>query len=360
MQTFRVTVPTTADVERIAEIQDPALRNLLITACYHELSAATAARLDGVANWCTFATWASRQAGTTIRGADLEAAFEQRAGTHVRRLAELAQRYSADVARNVLVIRQLIARQRPLRRAADAVARGNLKVFAEIGREFARYLADGQPPAQPERLHQAFGAYNEALAMSAGPRRSQLILYANLLIGFHEQTRLQPEIREALDSARAELDALRPLLIRNLLPGWWQRMRGAIARMIGRPLPIDVMIGQFIAQLCDELRELITAEMMTLRLPTGDLRLGRDMRTAYPVALHDLDYAPLLALLASPDIAASAPHPAERDWSDFPYRMYFIARLFRAWQERAELLQAPYSPAQLGEMRAGRMPAPPL
>jgi hypothetical protein len=360
MQTFRVTVPTTTDVERIAGMQNPALRNLSITACYHELSAAMHARLGAAANWCTFATWASRQAGVTIRGEDLPVAFEQRVSAHVRLLAQAAERYSADVARNVRVIRDIIARQRPLQRSADAVARGNLKVFAEIGREFARYLADGEPPREPPRLHQAFRAYADALQTSDAVRRSQLVYYANLLIGYHEQTRLQPEIREALDSARDELMRMRPLLLKHLLPGWWLRMRTALARMIGRKMPIDVMIDQFIDNVCDELREIVTAELMTLRLPTGNLRLGHDMPATYPDPLRHLDYTPLTELLASRDIAASAPRRDERDWSDFPYRMYFIAKLFRAWQEQPELLQAPYTPAQLADLHAGRLPAPPL
>ncbi len=62
--------PTTADVDRIAAVSDPVIRNLQITQAYHELAAAVAARVGG-ANWCTFATWASKQAGQTIRKEDL-------------------------------------------------------------------------------------------------------------------------------------------------------------------------------------------------------------------------------------------------------------------------------------------------
>lgn len=65
------TIPTIADVEAIAAIVDPVIRNLRITQCYHELSAVHAGRCSPGANWCTFATWASRQAGQTIRKEDL-------------------------------------------------------------------------------------------------------------------------------------------------------------------------------------------------------------------------------------------------------------------------------------------------
>ncbi len=71
-------MPTVADVERIAALGDPVSRNLQITQCYSELSRLFAARTGGgPANWCTFATWASKQAGQTIRKEDLQRAFER-------------------------------------------------------------------------------------------------------------------------------------------------------------------------------------------------------------------------------------------------------------------------------------------
>jgi hypothetical protein len=73
-----VSAPTVAHVERVASHNDPVVRNLQITQCYHELSRALAARTGGApGNWCTFATWASKQAGQTIRKEDLARAFER-------------------------------------------------------------------------------------------------------------------------------------------------------------------------------------------------------------------------------------------------------------------------------------------
>ena len=105
-------------------------------------------------------------------------------------------------------------------RASDAVARGNRKVFEEIGREFARFLAlpptelatfperlrPGDPPDGQEYLRQAFTAYAAAFHESDPKARAELILFANLAIGWHEQTRLQPEIVEALDAPFAGAD----------------------------------------------------------------------------------------------------------------------------------------------------------
>ena len=65
------TSPQVEDVDRIAATANPVIRNLEITEAYAELTAAMRARTGGAADWCTFATWASRQAGRTIRGEDL-------------------------------------------------------------------------------------------------------------------------------------------------------------------------------------------------------------------------------------------------------------------------------------------------
>ena len=53
-------------IERIAALDNPLLRNVMITQCYCELSASFAEHMGPGANWCTFATWASKQAGQTM------------------------------------------------------------------------------------------------------------------------------------------------------------------------------------------------------------------------------------------------------------------------------------------------------
>jgi len=44
-------IPTVAEVDRIAALADPVLRNLQITQCYHELALTMAARTGVCANW---------------------------------------------------------------------------------------------------------------------------------------------------------------------------------------------------------------------------------------------------------------------------------------------------------------------
>jgi hypothetical protein len=62
--------PGTLEVKAIVAIGDAVIRNLSADG-YARLLAAIRSHVGEHANWCTFATWASRQAGCTIRGEDL-------------------------------------------------------------------------------------------------------------------------------------------------------------------------------------------------------------------------------------------------------------------------------------------------
>jgi hypothetical protein len=318
--------PGVDEVEQIAGLPDPVIRNLRITECYSRLAAAVEA--DG-ANWCTFATWASRQAGRTIRGEDMLAALKLELGRDAQLLHPLDSFWRAVVRRGLFNRASALGRcvwslHTPLDAfplASEAVARGNRKVFAEIGLEFARYLAldfgtfiAGCP--DPE-LQQAF-----AHLETGDP---ELMILANLEIGLHEQARLQPEIRAALDAALAP-------------------EQGLLKRILGRPL--QRRLERFA-------REAITRSLMVLSLPGTTLFLGRDLAMAMPAASN----AELLALLGRYEPVPPAPDDCgARDWSVLDQRMHYIAHLFRGFHDRGELATAPFTPAQVEQIRAGKVP----
>ncbi|HWQ83790.1 MAG TPA: hypothetical protein VN363_04440, partial [Anaerolineales bacterium] len=145
--------PGISDIERITAIEDPVLRNLQITQCYYELGRALAERTGGNANWCTFATWASKQAGQTIRKEDLGRTFEAALGSEenvregLNKLKEAVSRLGKEL--NIQELLRLIWKaydpQAIFERSSAAVGRGNLKVFAEIGREFGRFIEECLP-----------------------------------------------------------------------------------------------------------------------------------------------------------------------------------------------------------------------
>src|SRR3954463_1682088 len=87
----RAAPPDVAQAKRIAAIENPVIRNLEITECYAQLATGMAIRAPACSNWCTYATWASRQAGATIRGEDLVVELERELG----RDAELAHPFAS-------------------------------------------------------------------------------------------------------------------------------------------------------------------------------------------------------------------------------------------------------------------------
>jgi hypothetical protein len=379
-----VSVPTVSEVEQIGAISDPIVRNLRITQCYHDLSRAVAERVAPGANWCTFATWASRQAGQTIRGEDFARTADDVLGSHevgavATDIVRLSIRTERALTRETVLetVRRVTDVEAALRRASDAVAVGNRKVFVEIGREFARWrgtaaatgspddaataafcntLRGGEPPDGQRLLREAFAAYGAACRAPNDRERATLLLFGNLLVGFHEQTRLQPEIQASLD-AGLDADAVRAALLPLVMPGVWLRTRAQISRLTGRPMPADIAIDALVAAVRRRMRLVITDLLMTLRMPGVVVHLGRDVRGEFPPELREIEHQPLRALLASIDPTPNATTGSgATDWANLRERMRFIAELFRCWHAKPELFTAPYSAAQVADMRMGRRP----
>ena len=373
--------PTPEEVGRIVAIGNPVLRNLEITHCYARLSAAMTQRTGRCANWCTFATWASRQAGRTIRGEDLIETLRARLHQGPQFLHPLASLGRVLLRKGLFdpqsrlgrVTAQLHTPFDVFERTSEVVARGNRKVFEEIGLEFARYLQEvppdagaespallafldglrpGEPPDGQRLLRQAFTRYAGAAAPAPDePPRAQQLLLANLEIGMHEQTRLQPEIRESLDAPYAVKRDLGERLVRALLP-WWRR---PVPRVMAAP--IGAAGARARRGIADLLREIITRSLTVLSLPGRVLHLGENIDEPNPPVLAQLTDPELTALLQRVEPAAPLPDDAgARDWSDFDQRMHYIAHLFRAFHVHDELLGAPFTNEQIAQFSAGTVP----
>jgi hypothetical protein len=369
------------EIETIAAMQNPPIRNLQITHAYHRLSASFAAVTGAGANWCTFAVWASRQAGKTIRGEDLLLTIGRALqkppkvtsfATSAWRRVFLAALEQPDTRRS-RVLR--ILAEGAFARASVAVARGNLKVFEEIAREFARFLPlcgtgrvepqalatfaselkPGDPPDGQEYLRRAFSHYARALEVTDSQVRAELLLLANLEIGLHEQTRLQPEILEALEApfeATMELGRRLLLVIAPGSRGWRGLFRAPAAALVGG-MGRTAQLG-----LRSLLRHLITDSLMTLGVAGENIHLGRDLRGDFPDSLREPVDSELTELLKRFEAAADDPDGAGADdWSVLQERMTLICRLFRLRHETASLLQAPFTPEQVLAFQAGRLPS---
>ena len=384
---------TPEDVDRIVAMADPVMRNLAITQAYHELSADVAARLGPVATWCTFATWASKQAGRTIRKEDLERSLETmflaspvaaRAGHEVE--AE-ARRFGSNlpIGASLSSLWAVVDPEGALDRVSAAVARGNLKVFEEIGREFARFdvecgadshvggenldrfverLRPGEPPDGQRYLRQAFSRYHRARFEVDPVTRAQLVLLANVEIGFHEQTRLQPEIAEALDAGVVDPRDVRDRIIGALFRRSARliRLRLSIARLIRRRTPLDVAVDALVDETRRVVRQVLTRHLMSIQLGSAvRLQLGEDIGAGFPDSLREIVLPDLRALLDRIDPTRDSQlESGAVDWADLGDRVHFIAEMFRCFQESPFLFETPFTTAQLEQLNAGERPADPL
>ena len=386
-----MSTPTVDEVDRIARLNDPIVRNLQITQCYYEISQSTTRITNVSANWCTFAIWASKQAGQTIRKEDLVRAFEER--VHVSDEISGILEDLVGLLRTVdKRLEGLEPREEILRalnpaaafaRAADAVARGNKKVFEEIGREFARFFATfhddsafdadktahfcaelrgGEPPDGQQLLRAAFTAYAQARFQSAAKARTELMLLANLLVGFHEQVRLQPEITEALNAPLENSEQLKRNWLAVLLPDVGLRARPRTTKLLGRGLPLDRALDRLAGAANRLVRQVITEHLMTLRLPGSEvLRLGRDLRAPFPPVLQQISNPKLKEFLARTDVTPNnLSESGAADWGDFNERMHFITDFFRAYQEQPRMFETPFTLEQAAVLNSGRLPHGPL
>ena len=358
------------EVQRIVAIESPVVRNLEITYGYSRLAAAAATRIGAGANWCTYATWASRQAGGTIRGDDLLADLERRLGQGRWVLHPIATLWRKLLRRGLFDPKTRLGRLTAelhtpfdaFELASDAVSRGNLKVFEEIGLQFARYLETGQPtglrpgdPPEGQRLlSQAFAHYERARGERDPRRHAELAFLANLEVGLHEQTRLQPQILEALDApsstqedlGRRALDALFPSASR-----WWGWARRSVAGALGVPSRAIQRASNKLA------RETITDTLMVLTVPGRVLMLSAHLDDAYSDELAEPTDPELNELLARFEpVPPAADNCGAADWSVLEERMHYIVHLFRVFHLSEQLFEAPFTPAQVESLARGAIP----
>ena len=382
-----MSILSVSDVQRIADIPDPVIRNLNITVGYSELSGGMRRVTGGNPSWCTYAVWASKQAGQSIRCEDLVRNFEYYFHTSpelnafLNRLPEFIKDVENLPALKALKdsIFDAVDPLAVFERSALAVAEGNKKVFFEIGSWFARFLASfpsdqdftpenvnafcsklkpGDPPDGQQCLRDAFASY--ALSCSAKDPKSkmELIHYANLLIGYHEQTRLQPQILQALDAEFDDPALIRRKIFKLFMPGLWLKTRFFLSKSFNVKFPLDGLLDDIVASLEALVRKVITQFLMSLAVPgTPMIRLGSDLNVNFPPLLQHLVNKNLIALLAKIDPTTdSLKDSGVIDWGDLNDRVHFIADFFRCFFAYTLLLNAPYSDQQTITIKAGRLP----
>jgi hypothetical protein len=290
----------------------------------------------------------------------------------VARLRDLrrAAGRAVDATAVLSALRDACAPLLSITRVADAVARGNKKVFDEIGAEFARFVAllgasgddapmesllerfrPGDPPEGQRLLAGAFRDYHLARGLSDPKTRAQRLFCANVRVGLHEQTRLQPEIAEALNAPVPDPAAIGRHLSQMLFTG-------PLARLPGSQSRLAEVSGRLLEPLRLVVRRVVTEELMMFTLPEGRaLRLGKDLTGSFPVQLATLDDPETVAFVTTVDPTLDSLHGSGADdWADLADRMHMILDLFRQQHENPALFQPPFTAEQVQAIAVGHTP----
>ncbi len=362
---------TQKDIDQIIRMPNLILRNLRITQAYYELSQGMAQVLgDENANWCSFATYASKTAGYAIRHDrlpdKLAVAFDWADGPldwfrpgHTTTRTRL-HTYLTNPANRLAVEDEGVV-ESILDCISLSVSIGNGRVFAELAHPFHRFITGLGQDAMYNETHlqrfltqfrpgpiqedgqdfliEAFTTYYQARFMSDPAQKAQAMLLANLLVGLHEQIRLQPHIAEALEAPVTALQGQPAARLGDKLPAAaWQ-----MARRLGQ--------------------QLLTRSMLFITIPAGELRLGQNVKPPtgaykFPPSLVTIQNGRLRQLLQRWDFSdETLTGTAAINWARLEDRMHFIADFFRSHQQNEHLFQPPFLPIQVMGIGDGRIPA---
>jgi hypothetical protein len=375
--------PSVADVTAIANMKDPVARNYAITQGYHDLSSALGEMLGkDNANWSTYATWASKQAGTSIRQEDLPKFLMDA----IKGSGPVGQSLSKvdDVLRKLglpaLPVGDMVAgASQALNNVSKAIGDGNQFVFKEVGQEFARFVDTfkddthydaakvdrylAQFPADKPLLKEAFGTYAKAMFEQDPNKKAELMLLANDKIGLHEQTQLQPFIEKALNTAVK--DTFKNILSQSIDAGIKALPFGArqAAELLKRTGAVDAAVNPLVDAMAGLFRRFSTEHMMKLAVPGGALKLGNDLpppagmeKDLFPPNLRTIENPELKALLSKLDKSQnSLQGTAAKDWSRLDQRMNYIIDLFRTRQSDPHLFDQPFGRTASYPVTAGNL-----
>ncbi len=352
------------DLDWIVELDaNPILRNLLITQSYHDLSVGMTSSLGSQnANWCTFATWASRTAGGFVRDDEVPARLRsvvQNSSGYVEAKESLGRLGFAFDRDRLLQLPSAIVGD-----ISEQIMLGNLKVYAELGPLFSLMirtfnqdapatsdqlalvlatLTDGPPERGGQTLlGSGVTAYFGAMRESDPKKKAERILFANGLVGLHEQIRLQPSIANALDAPVADtINDVAAALLRAL---------PETLRHGAEPV-VKTLLHPVIADLERDWDDAATRELMTLKVPGETLHLGAPLpplpdQSQYAALLQTIDDPDLRNMLEQYECLTIAPTASTRDWANLDERMGYILNLFRSRQLAPDLFDQPFTDSQ--------------
>ncbi|MBK8490379.1 MAG: hypothetical protein IPL49_05585 [Saprospirales bacterium] len=330
-------------VEAIIAIPDPVQRNLQITQSYHQftLDFRELVDRDNVC-WCAFATWASRQAGHFIRKEQVPEALLELWGFDPDGKPAPKPWYWFLIPKRILQSPWVLRYARvTVEDTSKHIGDGNLLVYTKLAHLFAGFLKMVRDQPSPDAAHmqafldeaaidpttgeglvKAFSYYFRVLSEKDPKVRAELIYAANVLIGQHEQIRLQEAIEGALTAP-----------LHQGFIGWL----------------IQLLFRSFFERLELTWKKTATRMMMTMDTPTGMFRLGDDVPPLpngrqYPDLLETLTLPELIPLIEQLDYTPDALQGSgAADWTSLNDRLNYILDLFRSRQQDERLFAEPFS-----------------
>ncbi len=365
---------TKAEIDSIVNQKNLLIRNLQITLGYYKVGQGLRKILsDRHVNWFGFGTYASKTAGQALRHellpGPLKFAMIRAAGydnTYMYLHDVLATADEPDAQNPDNLLAEVLARVSLL------LSEGNLMIFGELAWPFVdmintfsndwqlhdtkwqtfldKHFSPGAfEDGGQDLLRESLTCFYQARFETDNKKKAELILMANLLIGFHEQSRLQPVIEKAIavpfDVFTEGLIAENEKKVATMRQKLTQRTVGFSRQMVLRT---------------------VTRMWMSYSLPTRELKLGKDL--VAPTGM--VNFPPELLTIQNPRCQElvlkfdsgldTLSGSAAANWGNLMDRMNFLVDFFRSYQCYKPLFSKPFLDNQIPAIEAGQFPGGPL
>jgi len=216
--------------------------------------------------------------------------------------------------------------------------------------KWRRFLDDHFRPGPFEQggqdwLRESLNAFYRARFVTDRKQKAELILLGNLLVGLHEQSRLQPIIEKTM---AVPFD----LFTQGIIPDEMDDL-GEGVRRFGRQA-----VG-FSRKL---VLRTVTRMWMTYSLPTREMKLGLDVVAPtglinFPPELLQISHPGLQTLITRYDTRQNTlSGSAAVNWANLDDRMRFLVDFFRSYQGYKQLFDSPFSERQTAAIKGGHFP----
>ena len=355
-------------IQSVIERENLVVRNLQVTQGYFRISNAMKKYVSSKnVNWTSFATHASKTAGQALRHELMPGLLKSsmlRMGGYDNTFMFLNEGLGSVEPQ--LSDDQNSRLGEAFRHVSLLISDGNITVFEELAmpftvfidnfkddwdydqRKLESFLDENFKPGPlseggQDYLKEAFTAYYKARYETRAKAKAKYVLTGNLLVGLHEQTRLQPQIEQSM-AVPLELFSDNPKS-----PGVQKGTNKKFS-----PLMSGVIAKAF------------TQMMMLITLPSRDLKLGQTVVaptgvTSFPMDLLEIEDPRCLELVRMFETSQDTLSGSGADnWSSLRDRMSFVVDFFRSHQQYRRMWDPPFSEEQAKVIESGHFPAGPL